>query len=65
MSEKDTSSAQQLLGTKVAKEGQALTERLCKAGQVFSSVQIIHFQRRAMLEQERFKSIVDSHYQQH
>jgi hypothetical protein len=65
MSEKDTSSTQQLQGAKVATEGQALTERLCKAGQVFPSVQIIYFQRRAMLEQERFESIVNSHYQQH
>lgn len=69
MSEKGTSSAQRLLGVKVAKVAKggqvSLTERLCKAGRVSPSVQIIHFQRRAMLEQERFESIVDSHYQQH
>lgn len=63
MTEKRTSTAPvNLLGLVVAKQGPtSLAKHLCEVGESCASVQLAQYQQRAMLEQKRFESIVNSH----
>jgi hypothetical protein len=52
-----------LSGLLVSKQAQSqLVERLCKASQHCAGNQLFQFQQLAMNEEQRFKSVVDKHF---